>query len=381
MQIEPTIMKVQIPEQLKSDVPHTQWGKILTATPVVMAVIATMLAGLASSEMNKAQYDRALAAQQQSKAGDQWSFFQAKRLRSAIQRNTFDLLQTSGDLHPFDPAALRVAAEQLPAQLASVEAGLAQSAGAGQSEADKQALLAYQNKSAQRQAEAAQVKTGLLTLLDSPAGQRALTMLQEGALPSVPPAAPVAPTIKAAMDAVENSKLESELAPLLTEVTLNSLDETLRAARDQAQAFDTATKPINQTIDQMDALLARRSALLQGRPAVLVTDAGGPRIPLTTARDFTAARLRYAALRYETEARLNQSVADLYELQVRKSNTSAERHHARSQRFFFGMLAAQLAVIVSTFAIAARQRNFLWSIAAAAGLAAIAFAVYVYLCI
>jgi hypothetical protein len=43
------------------------------------------------------------------------------------------------------------------------------------------------------------------------------------------------------------------------------------------------------------------------------------------------------------------------------------------------MLAAQLAVIISTFAIAARQRSFLWSIAAAAGMAAIAFAAYVYL--
>jgi len=36
-------------------------------------------------------------------------------------------------------------------------------------------------------------------------------------------------------------------------------------------------------------------------------------------------------------------------------------------------------VIISTFAIAARQRSFLWAIAAAAGLAAIAFAAYVYL--
>src|SRR3954463_14075223 len=103
--------KVTIPEELKTDVPHSTFGKILTATRVVMAVIATMLAGLASSEMTSAQYDRAVAAQLQSKAGDQWSFVQAKRLRSAIQRNTFDLLQTTGDLHPLDPATLKSAAE------------------------------------------------------------------------------------------------------------------------------------------------------------------------------------------------------------------------------------------------------------------------------
>ena len=43
------------------------------------------------------------------------------------------------------------------------------------------------------------------------------------------------------------------------------------------------------------------------------------------------------------------------------------------------MLAAQLGVIVSTLAMAARQRNLLWALAAAAGLLAIAFAIYVYL--
>jgi hypothetical protein len=43
------------------------------------------------------------------------------------------------------------------------------------------------------------------------------------------------------------------------------------------------------------------------------------------------------------------------------------------------MLASQMAVIISTFALAARQKNFLWSIAAAAGAAAVSFSLYVYL--
>ena len=38
----------------------------------------------------------------------------------------------------------------------------------------------------------------------------------------------------------------------------------------------------------------------------------------------------------------------------------------------------QLALIIATFAIAARQRNLLWSLAAIAGLGAISFAIYVY---
>ena len=90
-------------------------------------------------------------------------------------------------------------------------------------------------------------------------------------------------------------------------------------------------------------------------------------------------RLRYSGLRYDAEARLNQAVANLYELQVRQANLSAERHQHRNQQFFYGMLAAQAAVIIATFAIAAQKRNVLWTIAAAAGLGAAAFAGYVYL--
>src|ERR1700722_12785898 len=98
--------KVEIPEQLKSELPQNKWGKILGLTPIVMTVIATMLAGLASSEMTRAQYDRSLAAQLQSKAGDQWSYYQAKKLRSALAHNTLDLLAATSEVMPLDTAAL-----------------------------------------------------------------------------------------------------------------------------------------------------------------------------------------------------------------------------------------------------------------------------------
>ena len=98
--------KIQIPDAVKSDLPPNKWGKILGITPIVMTVIATMLAGLASSEMTKAQYDRAMAAQLQSKAGDQWSYYQAKKLRSAVAHNTLDLLAATSDVTPLDAGVL-----------------------------------------------------------------------------------------------------------------------------------------------------------------------------------------------------------------------------------------------------------------------------------
>ena len=84
--------KIEIPENLKAELPPSKWGKVLSSTPIVMTVIATMLAGLASSEMTKAQYDRSLAAQLQSKAGDQWGYAAAKKTRGGLAHNSLDLL-------------------------------------------------------------------------------------------------------------------------------------------------------------------------------------------------------------------------------------------------------------------------------------------------
>jgi hypothetical protein len=294
-----TRMKAQISEDLKSDVPQTKWGKILLATPVVMTVIATMLAGLSSSEMTRAQYDRSLAAQLQSKAGDQWGYFQAKKMRGAMQRSTLEVLQSTTQVHPF---TLPSGGEVDPASLAA---------------------------------------------------------LQHATLPDAPAWTPE-PAVKAALEAVETSKPETEIAALLKPVKEKELAAALTAARERTLAFDAALKPVNQSLDALEKTLSASSASVEAT------------------RDFTAAHLRFAAARYDAEAKLNQTIANVLELQVRKSNISAERHFRRSGKFFYGMLAAQMAVIIATFSIAARKRTFLWTAAAVAGLAAVAFAAYVY---
>jgi hypothetical protein len=278
-------MKTKIPDELAREVSQTKWGRILLATPVVMTVIATLLAGLASSEMTSAQYDRAFAAQLQSKAGDQWALFQAKKLRGAMQQNSLELLLATADVRPVTDPALK----NLPAPAA--------------------------------------------LKLDS--------------------------NVTSALQAVEQQKSEPEIAKLLSLVDDKSLAAALASAKDNALTFDAALAPAIAVLGQLEKSLPDGD-----RPA---------------ARDLTAAKMRFGAARYDSEAKLNQSIANLFELQVRKANVSAERHHRRSGRFFFGMLAAQAAVIVSTFAIAAQKRSFLWALAAGAGLAAVIFAIYVYL--
>jgi hypothetical protein len=184
--------------------------------------------------------------------------------------------------------------------------------------------------------------------------------LLKGELPPVPASTASDGPLKSALEGIERMKPEPEIRSLLESVKAATVDDAIQAARDRAAAFDVATAPISRSVDRLEKAIATSG-------------------PTEVVRDVTAARLRYATARYEIEARLNQAIASLYELQVRMSNMAAERHQRRSERFFLGMLAAQAAVITATFALAARQRNILWGLAAGAGAAAIAFAVYVYL--
>jgi len=304
-------LRAEIPESLKAELAPTRWGKILSITPVVMTVIATMLAGLASSEMTRAQYDRSLAAQRQSKAGDQWNFFQGKRLRAVVLRTSLDTLNFAGAAPTLDVASLRLAL-----------------------------------------GDAA-------TSLDATNGPSALAALLTGQLPSPANRTPPSLELQAALKAIETSQPDSEIADLLAKVTDARLDDALRGAQAQSLALETALQPINQTIERWEKNITTGSAAPQMRAA------------------YIAARLNYHAQRYDLEARLNQTIAGLYELQVRTSNLAADRHHRRSSRFFFGMLAAQMGVIIATFAIAAQKRNVLWSMAALSGAVSIAFTLYV----
>jgi hypothetical protein len=259
--------------------------------------------------MTHAQYDRSLAAQLQSRAGDQWGYFQAKKLRGSLQQNTLELLEASLAVPPLDGRAFGVA----------------------------------------------------LAKLQAPALDATLNALVKGELPALTPGPGIAPNVQAALDAVAAAKPEADVEALLHSVTDADLEAAMSEAEAQAMAFDAAVKPVSANLDHLAKLLDQPG-----------TDRG-------MVQSFTAAHLRFGAAMYDNQARLNQVAGYIFELQVRKSNSSAERHHQRSGRFFYGMLAAQMGVVISTLAIAARQKNLLWSLAAAAGLVAVSFSAWVFL--
>ncbi len=91
---------------LPTEPPKSLWEKVLNYSPVVMTVIATLLAGMSNSELSAAQYERAAAAQYQSKAADQWNYFQVKKVRGAAMETTVDVLAGLSQAGTFDAGRL-----------------------------------------------------------------------------------------------------------------------------------------------------------------------------------------------------------------------------------------------------------------------------------
>src|SRR5262245_41319756 len=104
-----------------TDKPSSLLERLIAATPVVLSIIATILAGLSSRELVLAQYYRSFATQSQSKAGDQWGFFQAKRIRETTLRATLDLLEAVTPPEKVTPQRLREESERLVRNLEQAE--------------------------------------------------------------------------------------------------------------------------------------------------------------------------------------------------------------------------------------------------------------------
>src|SRR5262245_64311478 len=194
------------------DAPKSTTAKALSAVPVALTVLATILAGLSSSEMTRSMYYRSLAAQHQSKAGSQWAFFQAKRIRGTTLDATVDLVRTLTDAPPFEPGNLRSLA-------ARVEDGLRNGASAA---ADK--------------AKAARQK--LDALLDRAEVKKAWEYLAGTKLPSIEESRIQDEAIGEVVKAVRAHQTEPQTVAIVTQINPARLDEAIDVAEANADAFD-----------------------------------------------------------------------------------------------------------------------------------------------
>jgi hypothetical protein len=405
------------PKDPDATLPKSFGGTIIATTPVVLTLFSTMLAGLSSSEMVRAQYYRSLAAQNQSKTGDQWNFFQAKRIRSTIIEQDLDL----GPARPYriDPARLEAALQRLIQELqtsrqaadnlnqqasqAPPDDPVRQAAHWLAETAKEQAAGSPQSLAAVREAfKSKEVADAFLHLgVEELPGQDKNTKADEPADDD---------QVGDALQAVRDRRPEKEIGALVLRIGENRLQEAVEAAEARTQAFEKASKkvdkevfkPIDRLVKQLDrgAYLVHRATLDLERvwhetdaqnkkdrfpsgtadrvAAVIRSDTAVQRSRETLA-DYPAARKDYTARRQDQEARHNEQVGGRYELRVHYNSAVSDQHRLRSQLFFVAMLLAQGGAAIGSLAMAWRRRTSLWSLASVAGLAAILFSAYVFL--
>ena len=95
------------PGETKPEEPKGLIAKLGAALPIGLTAIATVFAGMSTGELQKAMYWKSQAAQDQSKATNQWTLAGFKVDRSLIMQTTAaQMAATAG--HPANPFAATV---------------------------------------------------------------------------------------------------------------------------------------------------------------------------------------------------------------------------------------------------------------------------------
>ncbi len=404
------------------------WETTVTSTPVIMTVIATLLAGMSASEMTYAQYFRSTAAQNQSKVEGEYAFFQAKRQRGTTMEMTSTLLQAFFKPGRFDARTLQNTSNLLASEAKRAEERFQKleeavkslnRPGTGKAEEwlgnFQQAVSdASVRMTGLTDRAAALQKTTTETLArDKKQLEPALAYLKKG-LPKSNDVTmedredlkPYAGEITELLQASRNRRPEKDTAPLIRKVPEPALKEAYWLNVENSKAFEKVTDEVQKGLDTLKGLVEQQMALAETieradqeltlalpepsedesaglkkvRSAVNALTQTDKRIQDAVgklSRDYRASFIDYEARAYRAEAKYNNNNGALYELLVRKTNWESDRHMGRKSLLFYAMLAAQAGVTVATLALAVRQKSAVWGLAAAAGMAAVAFGGYV----
>ncbi|HEY1379701.1 MAG TPA: DUF4337 family protein [Gemmataceae bacterium] len=349
-----------------AEAPKSARERALAAVPIVLTVLATILAGLSSSEMTQSMYFRSLAAQQQAKAGSQWAFFQAKRVRGTTMESSGDLVRALADPPPLDAGQLRAAADR-------VEAAVRR---AGSS--PEVTAAADRVKEAGRRLE---------QLLGAESARQSLAFLTGPELPAVAENHTHDGQLRSLVQAVAARQTEAQTAAQVATVPPERIEEALEQAEANAAAFDEACKPATTALRQLEEAFAGiasevrklRRGLPSGSDNAALDEAS--RVVRETRTGLRATKQDFTARRYAKEAAYNQESAELFEILVRRNGVEADRHRVRSRNFFYAMLCAQAGVTVASFALARTRKSWFWAVAGMAGVLAVSFGAYVYVAI
>lgn len=303
----------------ESEKPKGLLGKFGAALPVGLTALATVFAGMSTGALQQAMYWKSQAAQDQSRAANQWSYAGFKRDRALV-------MQTSA-------AQLRAIAGYATPSFSS-------------SLSQTKPKTSESNTEKKKESEDVQAKA--LEWLQDPKN------FPESGLPEIGDE-----QIISLKKAIEAREPEAELLRLAAKIKPDSINKAIDDAEKKSEQYDKEWSPV----------LGAASNIANG----------GDKIDAATLTARKAADFDLEERRYRAESRLNQGIGFLYEIRVRMSTAESDRHRRKSQNFFIAMLAAQIGATISALALARKYMSVLWFFASIIGLVSLGIGAYVFL--
>lgn len=289
------------------------------ALPVGLTALATAFAGMSTGALQQAMYWKSQAAQDQSRATNQWSYAGFKRDRAlAMQTAAAQLRAACGYADP------KLSLTDLPPLKPTAD-----------------------GPDAAKKLEEARAK--------------GMEWLQKRTVP--PSSLPEVndENLRALQKAIDRREPEAELTKLAAKVKHEAINKALDDAERRADEYDKEWSPIIAAATE------------------IAGHAGQGQADSATRTARQAAGFELEERRYRVESKLNQGIGSLYEVRVRVSGAESDKHRRKSQMFFYAMLAAQVGATISALSLARKTRSLLWFFASLIGVASLGIGVYVFL--
>ena len=279
----------------------------------------------------------------QSKASDQWAYFQAKKLRAEQCENTIVILRGILPGAPMNEDDLRRTAASLQSEMHKLTSHLGKVDRAPSATGEVVKSLAR---------HLATVDTLLSATTTRPDGVHVPVFLPPWDVPQVMELPIADKQIVDTIRGIESNASESDLERQAGEISQEEIDRAIATANENSAAFSRVSDPMalgRQTLAEVCNLLSREVAAFEraARQAPDEVVAIEPTGALGAIHDLGSqfsigvdvSGLNFNSNRYQREARDNQVLAQILEIQVRRDSFLSERHRLRSRQFFYGMLA------------------------------------------
>jgi hypothetical protein len=318
------------------DAPKGFFNKIGAALPIGLTALATIFAGMSSGALNEAMFWKSQAAQDESKASNQWTFAGSKVTRSGVENSASAVLS----------AVVEMSA-----------AGGEKKADAG---AEKKPLFEPNPKTPAENAAAEKAAIEWLNGNGPPdvyeRGAKSEDREGRVGLPDI-----ASEELNKLLDLVADRAPEDETLRAARRVSKAKLNDAINAAEAANKATDREWSKVVRAARRLVADVRKKSP----DPAKRVL--------------AEAALYGLEQRRHRAEATLNQEISALYGARVQVSSAESDKHRQKSQMLFVAMLVAQIGGVTASLGMARKQKSALWAFAALVGLVAIGVGAYGFL--